>query len=158
MKLPYVEAQSNEINQVILNIIINSSFAIKEKQQNVDSEYFGLLKINTYSDSSSVYCAIEDNGTGISKENLDKIFEPFFTTKAVGKGTGLGLSIAYDTIKNKHKGELIVESTLGIGTKIIIKLPIEKQITMGRRGEMDKSILFVDDEKGILNSIKKRIF
>ncbi|HEY5525844.1 MAG TPA: PAS domain-containing protein [Clostridium sp.] len=57
-ELPYIEAQSNEINQVILNIIINSSFAIKEKQQNVDSEYFGLLKINTYSDSSFVYCSI----------------------------------------------------------------------------------------------------
>lgn len=129
-ELPYIEAQSNEINQVILNIIINSSFAIKEKQKNADLEYFGLLKIDTYSDSNFVCCAIEDNGTGISKENLEKIFEPFFTTKPVGKGTGLGLSIAYDTIKNKHKGELIVESTLGIGTKIVIKLPIKKDIAM----------------------------
>ncbi|PRR80784.1 PAS domain-containing sensor histidine kinase [Clostridium vincentii] len=129
-ELPYIEAQSNEINQVILNIIINSSFAIKEKHENEDLEYFGLLKIATYSDRNFIYCSIEDNGTGISKKNLDKIFEPFFTTKPVGKGTGLGLSIAYDTIKNKHKGELIVESTLGIGTKIVIKLPIKKEMTM----------------------------
>lgn len=127
-EVPFIEAQSNEINQVILNIIINSSYAIKEKQRNIDSSYFGVLKISTFSDENFVCCAIEDDGIGISNKNIIKIFEPFFTTKPVGKGTGLGLSIAYDIIKNKHKGELLVESTLGIGTKIILKLPISGQL------------------------------
>jgi phosphoglycerate-specific signal transduction histidine kinase len=58
-----------------------------------------------------------------SHENINKIFEPFFTTKAVGLGTGLGLSISYEIIKNKHKGEIDIDSTLGLGTKITIKLP-----------------------------------
>ncbi|WP_342212389.1 ATP-binding protein [Clostridium beijerinckii] len=55
------------------------------------------------------------------------MFEPFFTTKPIGKGTGLGLSIAYDIIKNTHKGDLIVDSVLGEGTKITIKLPIRHE-------------------------------
>lgn len=126
-EIPQVEAIPSEINQVILNLIINSSHAIKEKQENADLDYFGLLKIYTFSDDLFVSCVIEDNGTGIPKENLDKIFEPFFTTKPIGKGTGLGLSIAYDIIKNTHKGDLIVDSVLGEGTKVTIKLPIRHE-------------------------------
>lgn len=125
-ELPIIEAIPSEINQVILNIIINASHAIKEKQEKIDPNYFGLLKITTFTDDSFVNCIIEDNGTGIPKENLDKIFEPFFTTKPIGKGTGLGLSIAYNIIKNKHNGDLNVESTLGEGTKIAIRLPIQR--------------------------------
>lgn len=124
-ELPVIEAIPSEINQVILNIIINASHAIKEKQEKIDPNYFGLLKITTFTDDSFVNCVIEDNGTGIPKENLNKIFEPFFTTKPIGKGTGLGLSIAYNIIKNKHNGDLNVESTLGEGTKIVIRLPIQ---------------------------------
>ena len=125
--LPPIQAISSEINQVILNIIINASHAIKEKQEKSDSDYFGLLKITTYNDDTYVNCVIEDNGTGIPKENLKRIFEPFFTTKPIGKGTGLGLSIANDIIKNTHKGDLIVDSVLGEGTKITIRLPIKHE-------------------------------
>lgn len=125
-EIPRVEAISSEINQVILNLIINSSHAIKERKESEDLSYFGLLTITTTSDESCVKCIIEDNGMGISKENLDKIFQPFFTTKPIGKGTGLGLSIANDIIKNKHKGDLTVESIPGEGTKITIILPIKQ--------------------------------
>ena len=72
-----------------------------------------------------VVCQIEDNGTGIEKESVNKIFDPFFTTKPVGSGTGLGLSIAYDIITNKHKGQIYAESIPGVGTRITFKLPIE---------------------------------
>jgi signal transduction histidine kinase len=66
-----------------------------------------------------------DTGVGIRKEDMEKIFEPFLTTKPEEKGTGLGLSVSYSIIE-KHGGILEVESELGIGTAVIIDLPIRK--------------------------------
>jgi len=66
-----------------------------------------------------------DTGVGIRKEDMEKIFEPFFTTKPEEKGTGLGLSVSYSIIE-KHGGILEVESELGIGTAVIIDLPIRE--------------------------------
>lgn len=111
---------SNQINQVLLNIIINAVHAISEKQ---DMQR-GLIKISTYEDKGYVFCDIEDNGKGISEENLNKIFNPFFTTKPIGQGTGLGLSISFNLIVNKYGGEMTVKSTPDIGTVFTIKLPI----------------------------------
>ena len=62
---------------------------------------------------------------GIRKEDMDKIFEPFFTTKPEEKGTGLGLSVSYSIIE-KHGGRLEVESEIGLGTAVIIDLPIRE--------------------------------
>jgi len=122
-----IKAKPGEINQGFLNIILNSSYAIKEKiKQN--PTFNGILNIVTWNDNDFVYCSIEDNGIGIPKENTNKIFNPFFTTKPVGEGTGLGLSISYDIIVNKHKGDIRVVSIVGEGTKIIITLPINKEV------------------------------
>lgn len=121
--LPIIRAMGGQINQVLLNIIINATYAIKAKE----SEEFGLIKICTYKDENHVYVKIEDNGIGTSKENINKIFNPFFTTKPVGEGTGLGLGIAYEIIVNKHKGKIWVESELNEGASFYIKLPINQQ-------------------------------
>lgn len=120
--IPTIFANGGQINQVLLNIIMNGVQAIKAKH----SGEMGMLQVTTSHDGQYVYCSIEDNGTGIAEENANKIFEPFFTTKKVGEGTGLGLSISYDIIVHKHKGELTVDSTLGAGTKLTIKLPIKE--------------------------------
>ena len=73
--------------------------------------------------SRMVIIEIEDNGPGIEGDIQKRIFEPFFTTKNVDKGTGLGLSVSYFIIED-HKGKMSVESTMGKGTKFIIKLPL----------------------------------
>jgi two-component system NtrC family sensor kinase len=65
---------------------------------------------------------VSDSGRGIAPADLPKIFEPFFTTKAVGHGTGLGLSIAYGAVKS-HGGTITVDSTLGRGTTVTVRLP-----------------------------------
>jgi len=122
-ELPSIKAFSSQINQVLLNIMVNSAHAIKYR----NSDEFGKITINTYADKEYTYCEIEDTGIGIPKENLNSIFNPFFTTKPEGQGTGLGLSICYDIVVNKHKGELLVDSTEGIGTKFTIKLPIKQK-------------------------------
>lgn len=125
--IPNLQACRNKIEQVLLNIILNSSQAIKEKQ--VKEEHIkesGLIIITTDVKDCFVRCTIEDNGIGIDDEDMSKIFDPFYTTKPIGKGTGLGLSIAYDIIVNQHKGQLLVESTPMVGTKFILLLPINQ--------------------------------
>ncbi|MCX6153832.1 MAG: response regulator [Candidatus Kapabacteria bacterium] len=122
--LPLIYCVIEEINQVILNMIINSAHSIADKIQSND-ENLGLITIETNSIDQFINIIISDSGKGIPEANLNRIFDPFFTTKEVGKGTGQGLAIAHDIIVNKHKGEISVESQLGIGTKFIIKLPIE---------------------------------
>ena len=119
-KVPPVFCHSSQINQVFLNILLNASQAIKSKKK--DDK--GTITIRTYPMDDQVVCEIFDNGCGIAPENLSKIFDPFFTTKVVGEGTGLGLSVSYDIIVNKHKGELLADSTVGEGTTFTIKLPI----------------------------------
>jgi two-component system, NtrC family, sensor kinase len=117
--LPLAFAIGGDINQVILNLIINAVYAIKQTGKK------GILKIHTYSNEDSVFCEIADNGIGISKDKLVRIFDPFYTSKPIGEGTGLGLSIAYDVITNKHYGEIKVDSEVGVGTTFTIRIPIK---------------------------------
>ena len=79
----------------------------------------------TSQDVDSDQYEIQDNGTGIAPDILDKIFEPFFTTKKVGKGMGLGLSVSYGLIRD-HDGEIEVKSTIGEGTTFRVTFPREK--------------------------------
>ncbi len=117
--LPQVSAVGGQINQVLLNIILNAAYAIKDK----DLGEMGLITIRTYFDEKSVYCSIQDNGQGIPEHIKKDIFNPFFTTKPVGQGTGLGLSISYDIITNKHHGDISFCSVEGEGTTFTIRLP-----------------------------------
>ncbi len=121
---PPVQCIGGEINQVFLNIIVNAAQALKAQTRSSK----GLIKIKTYNDNEFVYCEITDNGPGIPANIIHRIFDPFFTTKEAGKGTGLGLNISYDIIVHKHKGDLLVKSKVGVGTKFIIKIPIESRI------------------------------
>lgn len=121
--IPMILGNPGQINQVLLNLLLNAAYAIKAKKMTSK----GIIRIETYKDETYIYCAISDNGIGISEEHIKKIFNPFFTTKPVGEGTGLGLSIAYDIIVNKHHGQIEVESSPN-GTKFIIKFPFKNKI------------------------------
>ena len=65
---------------------------------------------------------MKDNGSGISKENIDKIFDPFFTTKEIGEGTGLGLSVSFGIVQ-KYMGQILVDSIQGEGATFTVSLP-----------------------------------
>lgn len=108
-----VEANSGEIEQVLLNIIINAIHATQTR---------GSVSVNIDLSGKYFVVNVKDEGTGISEANLAKIFSPFFTTKEVGKGTGLGLAISKNIIE-AHGGLLKVESTLDVGTCFSIFLP-----------------------------------
>ena len=77
----------------------------------------------TAASDSEILVTISDDGCGIPAEALERLFDPFFTTKPGGEGTGLGLVISYEIVR-KHGGDILLESELGRGTTVQIRLPI----------------------------------
>lgn len=122
--LPPVYCVIGDINQVVLNMISNAAFAIKEALE-TDPDLKGVIRITTQYDKDNVLIIISDNGTGIPEEHTGKIFDHFFTTKDIGVGTGQGLAISYSIIVEKHGGSIDVKSKPGHGTTFIISLPID---------------------------------
>jgi PAS domain S-box-containing protein len=117
--LPELYCNPEQLNQVFLNLIVNSSHALASMADG----HKGVISITTSHTDDAVFCEIADNGPGIDEEHRKRIFEPFYTTKDPGKGTGLGLSISYDIVVNKHHGELTVHCPEAGGTVFTIRLP-----------------------------------
>jgi len=115
--LPMIIADSFQLQQVILNIIINAEYAMDEAHKG------GILKITTEREGNNINISFADNGTGISEKNMKHLFDPFFTTKGVGRGTGLGLSICHGIV-TEHGGRVYARSELGKGTTFIVELPV----------------------------------
>jgi len=115
--LPKIHGNMNQLQQVFMNLILNTCNAIKEQ---------GLLRIQTQCIDQVISINFTDNGIGIPEKNLSRIFDPFFTTQPVGKGTGLGLSISYGIIR-QHRGNIEVESEPGKGSTFSIKLPVYRK-------------------------------
>ena len=120
--LPQVPCYIGELNQVFLNLIVNSAHAIEVLNSGTDSK--GIIRIETKADLSEAVIVIGDTGCGISAEIIDRVFDPFFTTKEVGKGTGHGLSMVYTTIVEMHSGNIDIESSPGNGAIFTIRLPL----------------------------------
>jgi signal transduction histidine kinase len=114
----------SQLQQVVLNLISNSRYALNERYRNSCCEK--KLEISCspviLDDRHYFRMTIRDYGTGIPQGILDKLFEPFFTSKPAGHGSGLGLSISYGIVTN-HKGNLRVDSMLNQYTEMIVELP-----------------------------------
>ncbi len=124
--LPPISCLPGEVNQVILNLIINSAHAIADVVGD-GSAGKGAIRISTHRAGESVEIRVQDTGTGIPERIRSRIFDPFFTTKEVGRGTGQGLAIAHSVIVDKHGGSIRFETEMGKGTTFIIRLPIESE-------------------------------
>jgi len=159
--LPRTMADSYQLQQVVLNLLMNAEQALFESRGR------GLVKIRTwYSKPGSmdrIFLEISDNGPGIPAEIASRIFDPFFTTKPPGMGTGLGLSIVYGIIR-QHDGEISFESEPGSGAKFVIELPLvnppadfPKQNSTTRTGYVTRvrpsRILVVEDEPTVARLI-----
>ena len=115
-ELPMVLGNQHEIEQVFVNLISNAAHAMSQTQS-------GELVLSSRVLEKDILVEINDNGIGISDENLENIWDPFFTTKPEEKGTGLGLSICKEIIA-RHDGNIRVESVPDMGSCFIISLPI----------------------------------
>ncbi len=122
--LPTVACLPGEFNQVILNLVVNAAHAIGEVVK-ICPGAKGTIRVSTRRDGDFVEVRVADTGAGIPKNIQNKVFDPFFTTKGVGKGTGQGLAIVHSVIVDKHAGTIDFESTVGVGTVFIVRLPIE---------------------------------
>ncbi len=109
-----IQADPTQMQQVFINLLNNAAEAIEGE---------GKITITTrQADAEYIEIKVEDTGCGIPEESQGKIFTPFFTTKGLGKGTGLGLAIVYGIIK-MHRGQISLQSQVGLGTTFSILLP-----------------------------------
>jgi signal transduction histidine kinase len=127
--LPPIQADPDQIQQVLLNLFLNSLHAlppggaIKVKAAMAGAQN-GKGAASTEVKEPRLVIELEDNGAGIAPEHIGQIFDPFFTTKDIGEGTGLGLSVSYGIVKD-HGGEIRVESQPDRWTRFTILLPMQ---------------------------------
>jgi PAS domain S-box-containing protein len=115
--LPMVLADSNQLMQVFLNLLLNAEQAIRENREK------GTIRVRLGRNPDSVWIVFQDDGPGIAPETLPHIFDPFFTTRRPGRGTGLGLSIC-KTVLREHGGNIDAASAPGGGAVFTITLPL----------------------------------
>ncbi len=157
--LRQIEVDEGQISQSIQNLILNASQSMPEGGKiRISIDNIELTRETGFPlhEGSYLKIAIQDEGTGISKENLKNAFDPYFTTKDMGRG--LGLSLTYSIIKN-HDGHISVESDIGSGTTLTIYLPASENQIEENESEEDifilgqGKILLMDDEEIIRESI-----
>ncbi len=167
-----IKADQGQIEQVILNLVLNSRDAMPEGGkltmetaiEDLDEGY-----VSTHLESKCgkhIMLAITDTGTGIDPYIKEHLFEPFFTTKGTGKGTGLGLSTVFGIIKQSG-GSINVYSELGSGTTFKVYLPIAENLSPPVSTETNKSgsvekpevgtILIVEDEAGVRKLVQQTL-
>ena len=150
--LPKVSANASELREALMNLVFNAVDAMPSG---------GIITLSSRIDDDSVRISVEDTGTGMSKETLERCMEPFFTTKG-SMGTGLGLAEVYGSIK-RFKGKIDIQSELGKGTSIIVHLPLFKtqsadiEIGIATQPTREMSILLVDDDSRILEVVTEML-
>lgn len=118
--LPHVRGNTQKLEQVIINLIQNACQALQDKNARIE------IQTEYVEKEGQVVVTVSDEGNGIEEEKLKKIFDPFFTTKREDGGTGLGLSIS-NTIVTDHKGQLLITSEKGKGTRASVVLPVSER-------------------------------
>lgn len=119
---PMMECYPGKLNQVFLNLLTNSIYAIRKR---IGQTKGGKIAIHVFDEDEIRHFIFRDNGCGIESENTTRIFDPFYTDKPPGEGTGLGLAISYRIIE-MHNGKISFTSQVGQGTEFIIKIPINQ--------------------------------
>lgn len=126
--LPVVNGRSQQLQQVLMNLLLNGRDALNEKYPGYHPDKILRLAATRFERQGHpwVRLTVEDHGPGIPQEVRERMFEPFFTTKERHKGTGLGLAISLGIIQ-EHLGQLRVETEPGQWTRFHIELPVAKE-------------------------------
>jgi len=157
--IPAVEADKNQLDQVITNLIINAKDAMPDggeilfKTEKVFLDEEDVKSFPEIEKGDYVKFSVSDTGCGMPKEVQQHIFEPFFTTKSESKGTGLGLATVYGIIKN-HRGHITCNSVVGFGSVFTIYLPVSEasivqEIFEREVMEGNETVLVIDDEDSV---------
>jgi two-component system NtrC family sensor kinase len=120
-----LDASPNHLEQVFVNVLLNSIDAINERKQK-DIEYEGQITIHLSENGEEVKINISDNGIGLPQDKVASIFDPFFTLKKIKQGTGLGLAVSYNIISS-HKGQISGYNLATGGFSISITLPLNNK-------------------------------
>jgi PAS domain S-box-containing protein len=133
--LPAFRCRSQQIQQVLLNLITNARAALNERHQGKDPEKtLSICSERLEKDGRPwIRTIVEDRGVGIDPKTMPRIFDPFFSTKPRHVGTGLGLSVSHGIVR-EHNGELWVESALGEFSRFYMDLPVDDGRRPGGRG------------------------
>jgi len=160
-----VRADVVQLEQVIINLVVNARDAMPDggsitiRTSNLEHSEAERLTFDSLVPADYVLIDVQDTGTGMSQDVIEKIFEPFFTTKELGKGTGLGLSTVYGIVK-QTEGYIYPVSTVGVGTTFKIFLPrhVQSEIELAAKTAVaapakdltgHERILLVDDEESV---------
>ncbi len=118
-----MEMRAQALSQVLINVVDNALYAMRQKRRQLGPEYTPMLRVRTVDRGGQAEVRIRDNGPGIQAKHSERIFDPFFTTKPPGEGTGLGLSLSHKIVVQGHQGTLRMETSPGEFTEFIISLP-----------------------------------
>ena len=167
-----VHADSGQIDQIIMNMVVNARDAmpkggkltIETANADPDKNYFCKHGIKEEKPGHYVMLTVSDTGSGMDKETREHIFEPFFTTKEVGKGTGLGLSTVYGIVK-QNNGFIRVYSEPGQGSTFKVYLPIVKGDAEPKEKEQSpvedlsgsETVLIVEDDDSLRKFAQKTL-
>ncbi|MFC1523781.1 ATP-binding protein [Thermodesulfobacteriota bacterium] len=164
-----IDADPTEIHQILMNLCTNAYHAMEESGGVLEvrlgcTDLFpdDLTDDLDVEPGSYIKLTVSDTGKGIEKKIVDKIFDPYFTTKDVGKGTGLGLSVIYGIVKS-YDGLIRVESEVGKGATFHVFIPVAKEEQYPEPEKIeavpegDEHILFVDDEKMVVEVGKEKL-
>jgi CheY-like chemotaxis protein len=159
--VPALAADSTEIDQIIMNLVVNASDAIsgtgliQVATSTVDHDAAYLARHDRAQPGLHVRLSVTDDGTGMDENTKAHIFEPFFTTKPTGAGTGLGLATVFGIVRGMG-GSIGVASEVGLGTTFDIDLPVnDEELESGAAGPGPLSggserVLLVEDEPMVL--------
>jgi PAS domain S-box-containing protein len=161
--LYHVLADPTQIHQILMNLCANAGHAmqpqggiLKVQLSNVEIDAGFSERHPNISPGPHLKLTVSDTGHGLADNLMERIFDPYFTTKGKGEGTGLGLAVVHGIVKS-HGGEITVKSETGEGTTFRVYLPVIKRkakpehVNYTPIPEGDERILFVDDEKILVN-------
>jgi PAS domain S-box-containing protein len=160
--VPKVMANTAQLGQVFLNLLVNAVQALEGSAQKP-----GRVRVRTATDEDGfALVEVSDSGCGIRPDHLQRIFDPFFTTKPVGLGTGLGLAHCHSAVK-ALKGEILVESTVGVGSRFRVRLPpaaraeLERPTPVSgaaaRRVLAPERVLVLDDDLAVGEALRQAL-
>ena len=169
--LAFVRADPGNIEQVVMNLTVNSRDAMQDggtlwiRTENVTLNNSSERQSKAAREGKFVRLSVTDNGVGMDPELIKHIFEPFFTTKEAGKGSGLGLSVVYGIVQ-QHGGWVDVSSTLGKGSKFSVYLPailekVEPEQPQIKRQENllgnQTGVLVVEDDEVVRDVVRRTL-